>query len=180
MITKSKLTTVLVACIVSIIMLEACKKEKEVETIVPEVPVTDSALYEMAKTTNGYVWYKHTNALLKKSAGSGHTPTYLRTRLNSIAASKLDNTGKVMLGSIFPEGSLILKELHSDSVTLVRYVIMYKKTRDVNADANGWLWAYINPDGKTAISIAEKGAQCISCHAQSGNINNILMNQAFP
>lgn len=145
-----------------------------------QVPITDSELYQMSNTTSGFVWYKHTDTLLVKSLGSGHQPPFLRTRFSSIAATKLDNAGKIQSGIVFPEGSLIVKELRNDPITLVRYAVMYKKTGDPNADTNGWLWTYINPDGSSAIPISDKGNQCISCHSQSGNINGVLMNKYQP
>lgn len=150
-----------------------CKKDKEAEG-------TDKILFDMATESNGFVWYKNTDALLNKSSGSGHSQTFLRTRYNAIAAIMLDSTGKVKPNAQFPEGSLIVKELLNDTNTVDLYAILYKKSDSQDADAKGWVWGYVNGNGTVAISASEKGNDCISCHNQSGNIDYMLMNKFFP
>ena len=92
----------------------------------------------------------------------------------------LDSAGKVSTGAIFEDGSLVVKELYENSTTLYRYAILYKKAGDPNADANGWVWGYIDADGAVAVPASEKGASCIGCHSQDGNIDYMLMNKFFP
>lgn len=152
--------------------LFSCKKEQQAEGV-------DSELFEMAKQLNGFVWFKNSNVLLNKSAGSAHSQPFLRTRFNSIAATKLDPSGRIMNGAIFPEGSLIVKELHNNSTTLGRFAILYKKTGSTYADTKGWVWGYINSDGTVADPASNKGKTCISCHSQTGNIDYMLMNKFF-
>jgi hypothetical protein len=134
----------------------------------------------MAKGTSGFTWFKNSSSLLNKSSGSGHPQPFLRTRYNSIASAKLDSTGRIMKGAIFPEGSLIVKELHDNSTTLGRYAILYKKSGSADADAKGWVWGYINADGTVAEVASKKGTSCISCHSQADNIDYMLMNKYFP
>ena len=140
----------------------------------------DKELLDMAQETSGFIWYKNSDALLNKSSGSGHSQPFLRTRYNTVAASMLDSTGKIISGSVFPEGSLIVKELFENSTTLDRYAVLYKKASDPNADAKGWVWGYINADGTVAEPASNKGKGCISCHSQNGNIDYMLMNVYFP
>ena len=170
---KLKTITVLSICLVSIWTINSCKKEKEATG-------TDKELYEMAKTTSGFTWFKNSSSLLNKSSGSGHSQPFLRTRYNSVAAIKLDSNGKIMMGATFPEGSFIVKELYDNSTTLGRYAILYKKSGSVDADANGWVWGYINADGDVAEAASKKGSSCISCHSQADNIDYMLMNKYFP
>ncbi|MFN4852873.1 MAG: cytochrome P460 family protein [Bacteroidota bacterium] len=153
--------------------MNSCKKEEQAQG-------TDKELYEMAKTTSGFFWYKNSDALLNKSSGSAHPQNFLRTRYNSIAASKLDSNGKISSGATFPEGSLIVKELLDNSSTLKRYAILYKKSGSSDADAKGWVWGYINADGTVAEAASKKGTSCISCHSQANNIDYMLMNKYFP
>ncbi len=40
--------------------------------------------------------------------------------------------------------------------TLSRYAVLYKSTGHADADANGWVWGYINADGTVAVSASEK------------------------
>lgn len=170
---KIKTITVLTFCLVSIWTINSCKKEKLAEG-------TDKELYDLSNTNSGFVWYKNSSSLLNKSAGSGHPQPFLRTRYNSIAAGKLDSNGKIITGTTFPEGSLIVKELYDNSTTLGRYAILYKKAESADADANGWVWGYINSDGTVAESASKKGESCISCHSQADNIDYMLMNKYFP
>jgi hypothetical protein len=168
-----KTFAVLTLCFISIWTINSCKKEQIAEG-------TDKELYDMSKATSGFVWYKNSSSLLNKSAGSGHPQSFFKTRYNSVAATKLDSNGKIMDGAKFPEGSLIVKELYDNSTTLGRYAILYKKTGSADADANGWVWGYINSDGTVAESASKKGTSCISCHSQADNIDYMLMNKYFP
>jgi len=60
---KLKTITVITFCLTGIWTINSCKKENEAIG-------TDKELYEMSKTTSGFVWYKNSNALLDKSSGS--------------------------------------------------------------------------------------------------------------
>jgi hypothetical protein len=172
---KNKLKTIiaLLFCLTVIWAMIACKKEKKVAK-------TDQELFELAKSTSGFVWYKNSSALLDKGAGSGHPQSFLRTRYNSVAAALLDSIGKVMKGATFPEGSLIVKELYENATTLGRYAILYKNSGNADADAKGWVWGYINADGSVADAASKKGSGCIGCHSQADNIDYMLMNKTHP
>lgn len=165
--------SVLAVIIIFISTLNACKKDKIATGI-------DKQLLDMAKETSGFTWYKNSNALLSKSSGSGHSEPFLRTRYNSIASAVLDSSGKIVSGSTFPEGSLVVKELFDNSTDIGRYAILYKKASDANADAAGWVWGYINADGTVAEPASNKGSGCRSCHSQANNIDLNLMNIYFP
>ncbi|MCG9911055.1 MAG: cytochrome P460 family protein [Flavobacteriales bacterium] len=148
----------------------SCKKAKG----------TDKELFDMATETGGFTWYKNSDILLDKSSGSGHPQPFLRTRYNAIAATQLDADGKVIPGSLFPEGSLVVKELINNSSAVDRYAILYKNASSHDADANGWVWGYINADGIVAEPASNQGAACISCHLQDEHIDYMLMNKYFP
>ncbi len=169
---KCKTIFILSAFFVCIWTINSCKKEEEATG-------TEKELYDMAKTTSGFVWFKNSSSLLGKSSGSGHPQPFLRTRYNAIAASQLDSAGKILSGAAFPEGSLIVKELHDNATTLGRYAILYKKAGSSDADAKGWVWGYINSDGSVAEASSNKGSACISCHSQADNIDYMLMNKYF-
>jgi hypothetical protein len=171
MIKKIKTLCLLFALILGVLTINSCKKkEKEL----------DEELFELAKETAGFVWYKNSSILLSKSSGSGHPQTFLRTRYNATAATKLDANGKITANATFPEGALIVKELYENSTAVSRYAILYKKTDSPFADAKGWVWGYINANGKVAEAASNKGKACISCHNQSDNIDYMLMNKYFP
>lgn len=170
---KLKKITILSAYLAGVLLIHSCKKDKAAEG-------TDKELYEMSKNNAGFVWYKNSDALLDKSSGSGHPQPFLKTRFNATAAAQLGSNGKINTGAVFPEGSLIVKELYDKSKKLVRYAILYKNSSSSEADAKGWVWGYLNEDGTVAESSTKKGTTCIGCHSQSDNIDYMLMNKYFP
>ena len=134
----------------------------------------------MAVETSGFTWYKNSEDQLLKSNGSGHPQPFLRTRYNAIAAMQLDSAGRIISGAQFADGSLVVKELIESNSTVSRYAILYKQTGHADADANGWVWGYVNADGTVAASASQKGSGCIGCHSQANNIDYMLMNIYFP
>jgi hypothetical protein len=140
----------------------------------------DGELFSLAEASAGFVYYKNSDAFLDKSAGTGHNFPFLRTRFNGLAATQLDGNKKVIEGAVFPEGSLIVKDLYNSKEKLERYAILFKDSDSEAADANGWVWGYIDAKGTVAEPALNKGASCIGCHSQSGNIDYTLMNLYFP
>lgn len=159
--------------VISTFAIISCKKDVEPTSV-------DTDLYEMAVAESGFTWFKNSNNLLKKSNGSGHPQPLLRTRYNALAATKIETSGKIMPGATFPEGSLIVKDLYDDPTTLARYAILFKDSKNQDADAKGWVWGYVNANGTVAESSSKKGSSCISCHSQANNIDYMLMNKYFP
>lgn len=168
-IAKNTIVATITACIVVL----SCKKENT-----PAMGI-DEEMLTLARSTTGFTWYKNSQSLLGKSSGSGHNYAFLRTRFNAVATASLDNGGKVKEGAVFPEGSLIVKEL-TNGTEPERYAILLKRSGHEVADANGWIWGYINADGTVAEPASKKGNICTGCHSQAGNIDYMLMNKFFP
>lgn len=134
--------------------LSNCKKATE----------EDKVLFEKAKNTTGFTYYKNDNSILPSSNPSAHNP-YFRVRFNDIAQSALGPDGKLPVDSVFPEGSIIVKELYNtQNGPLMLYAIMEKNSGNEQAGVN-WLWAEYKADGKLGHSVNEKGDGCISCHS---------------
>ncbi|MFN5418330.1 MAG: cytochrome P460 family protein [Flavobacteriia bacterium] len=169
----NRITLTNIALISCFVFILSCKKDTTLSG-------TDAELYEKSKSTAGFTYFKNSDELLDKSSGTGHSHPFLRTRYNATAATKLDSNGKIIEGAVFPEGSLIVKELFENATTLDRYAILYKNSTSPDADAKGWVWGYIEADGKVAEPASNKGASCINCHTQSGSIDYMLMNKYFP
>ena len=146
----------------------------------PDAFGIDLELYEFAKESEGFVWFANSNAYLEKSSGSGHSNPKLRTRFNTIAQKNLDANYRVKPNSKFDEGAVIVKELYDKSQDLERYAILFKDSSNEFADAQGWVWGYIDADGKVAETAKNQGKACIGCHQQSGSIDYVLMNKFFP
>jgi len=162
------------------IFLAGCKGEDSPTSGAATPPaVTDANLLTLAQSATETTYYKHSLTILPHSAGSGHTDfPFLRTRYNAHAATQLDRGGKVMSGAVFPDSSLIVKELFAADSTIGRYAILFKLTGALNADAHGWVWAEIATSGTVAYSVTNKGAGCIGCH--SVGIDFTRMNDSFP
>jgi len=140
----------------------------------------DLELYGKAQNTVGFTWFANSNTLLDKSAGSGHSNPKLRTRFNEIATQMLDSNGRVVSNAKFAEESVIVKELFDADNKLARYAVLYKDSNNEFADAQGWVWDYINVDGSVSETAENKGKACMGCHQQTGSIDYILMNKFFP
>ena len=167
------LSGILSVSIFSLLMVSSCDKEKE-------ITVTDHDLYEMAIETNGFTWYKNSETLLNSTEESGHSQKLLKTRFNAVAATKLDANGKVIAGSVFPEGSLIVKELFDDGPEVSVYAIRLKNSDTGNSDDKGWVWTILGADGEVLETSLNKGKNCIKCHTQDDNIDYMLLNKFFP
>jgi len=155
------------------IAVNSCKKDNNISA-------TDKELYDLAKETSGFTWYKNSDEFLERSSESGHSQPYLRTRYNPVSDGVTGTDGKVIPGSVFPDGSLIVKELYDNSKTLETYAILYKKYKHQDADENGWVWGYLEADGTVIETASNKGRACIDCHDQDENTDRTLMNKFFP
>lgn len=140
------------------------------------VELTDAQVSALARATTGWTYYKNRPDTLMRSSGSGHAEARVRTRFNATAATQLDAGGKVRAGAVFPDSSLIVKELIIGSA-LNRYAVMMKMSGSANA-AGGWLWAYYAPDGSPQIPITSRGTSCVGCH--SSGIDHTRMNDSHP
>jgi hypothetical protein len=116
-------------------------------TMLPYVPLTDAALYAEATASTGFSWYQREDATPKQSGrGTGHSP-FRRVRYNAIAAAALTDSGRLPKGQVFPEGSLIVKELYSDATINSPWeliAVMKKSSQDFNA-VQGWVWGEYLP-----------------------------------
>ncbi len=123
----------------------------------------DKALFSELSSA-GYTYYQG-GALLNPTAPSPHGT--FKLRFNSIASAALDGTGELPAGNVFPNGSIIVKEVYTGS-TLSLYAITKKEPANPNA-GSGWLWAELKPDGAAAYSVTLKGSGCVSCHSTLPN-----------
>jgi hypothetical protein len=142
--------------------------------------LTIAKIFALAKETNGYTWYKRSDAYLPRAGVSGHTEALQRTRFNATAATMLDAAGKVREGIVFPEGSVIVKELARADRSLSGYALLIKRKADPSADADGWVWGYVTAAGDERHSLSSRGQGCIGCHSIAGHIDRTLINVSHP
>lgn len=169
-----KLSLFIVTIVISLTLLIASCKYDNVQGRF------ETEIYDKAKNTDGYVWFKYSNISLQKSSGSGHAQPLLKTRYNNIAAGQLDSLGRIKVGAAFPEKSMIVKELMGNDGKIEIYAVLYKDSKHPSADSKGWVWGYYNQDGSVRISSSLKGRECIGCHSQPQNEDYMLMNKYYP
>lgn len=149
--------------VVSALLFSSCKKDEE------EEKKDNKDLYcEIGKP--GYTYYAGTQQIVE---GLGGAHGFIKVRFNSIAAAALDSTGKLPIGSSFPQGSVIVKEIYSSAAGgLNIYAVMKKSPNDKNA-GSGWIWGEYKQGGDVVFSAAKKGNGCISCHS-SGDQRDLV------
>jgi hypothetical protein len=141
------------------LLLMQCKKSASLTQT-----ETDAALFAKASSHSGFTYYKGDSTIYHASAPSAHHG-YIRVRFNTIALSALTDGGKLPVGGAFPTGSLVVKELHGDSLGtgLFGFAIMEKLPTDSN-QASGWVWGEYNLS-MMGTTVDTKGAQCTGCHS---------------
>lgn len=136
-----------------IVLVQSCKKDRKL----------DEELYGEI-SGSGFTYFQNGNMLTGVSP-SPHGS--FKLRFNSIALAALDSTGELPVGSMFPEGSIIVKEIFSGS-SINQYAVMKKDPSHENA-GESWVWAEFKPDGDVTFSSSKKGDGCISCHSGTPN-----------
>lgn len=157
--------------IASLGLVQCTKETPEPDPVPPKTvtAITDQELLDMAKTTSGYTYYKNSNDITASSPQSGHND-FFRVRFNSIALAALTDNGKLPEGGTFPEGSVIVKELHKlqDGTEQTGLAVMIKRKGDPNASEKDWVWGeYFGGTTANAKMVTSKGTGCLSCHAGS-------------
>ena len=169
----SKLSLSLLSILSLILIIASCKND-------PEESDFEAQLYSMGRQSNGFVWYKNSSEQLNSSSLTGHAEPKQRTRYNTIAASSLDSNYKIIEGTIFQEGSLIVKELYKANGELSTLAMLYKKSGLAETDEDGWVWGYYEANGDVKSAANKKGSSCRGCHSQDGSIDFNLMNLSHP
>jgi|JI7StandDraft_1071085.scaffolds.fasta_scaffold12799_4 hypothetical protein len=129
----------------------SCAKKKMNDTLFEESKAVDLS------------FYKGKDTLYSPKGGSPHGN--FKLKFNAIALTSLGADGKLPSGSIFAEGSLIVKEIYSEN-KLSLYVSMKKDSKSKYA-AKNWVWAEYKPNGFAYYNVSKKGKGCVSCHSSS-------------
>lgn len=151
----------LIILVAGIIILKSCVNHDIGDPSLE--PTTDASLFDEANST-GFTFYQN-GAIIQQVSPSTHGQ--FKLRFNAIAASVLDNTGELPANGRFPVGSIIVKESYRNN-TLSALDVIKKSPTDVNA-SNGWLWGVYALDGVAAVTIENKGSQCVNCHSGTPN-----------
>lgn len=142
------------------------------------VTVTDAQLYQLALSTAKAAFYNNSTDTIPGNSGAAHAGKVV-VWYNAKAKTQLDPQGKVKSSAVFPDSSLIVKEIF-DASTKARlfYAIMFHHSGAANKGAGDWVWAELKPDGTPFIGAADKGQICGGCH--STGVAYTRMNDTHP
>ena len=154
---------VIITLISPICLIYSCTYDK----LEPGIIITDSELYSLA-IDSGYTFYKNNPNPLASANGSAHG-NYNSVRFNMKAQASLDNQGKLPPGAVFPDSSVIVKEIFSQKDGQPNLYAVMLKLSGAAYNSESWLWAEYALDGSVIVSLKEKGRQCVSCHNSEGN-----------
>lgn len=133
------------------LILFSCRNDRSLPGI-----LNDQYLFSITKDTTGHSWYQNGNTL---SAGGNSPHGSFKLRFNQKAVSVLNGQLELSPSGVFPDSSLIVKEIYSGT-TLQLYAMMYKFNSE-------WYWAEYDVTGNPVYSIGGQGAACIPCHSQA-------------
>jgi hypothetical protein len=143
------------------ILLYACTKDKGRD---PELAYRDKALLDSAKNQPIFTYYKNKDSVYAGNSASPHGS--FKLKFNKTARNVLTDNGKLPVGTKFPDGSMIVKEVwRNNAVSL--YSLMYKHNQQ-------WLWAEIEPEGNVHYSVKKDPSVCTNCHSQTGHRDLVM------
>lgn len=152
-----------IALLIFAAQLTACVSDKE-----EGVVISDATLFSLTKNVSSYSYFKNSEDTLATDPSSEHG-LFMRVRFNPKASSAMNDSLSGLTGSVFPEESMVVKEVYYQrGGPLIEYVVMYKLHKAAN-NSYGWLWGQFNPDGSVIYSSAQKGDRCVSCHLTPSN-----------
>ncbi|GAB4319828.1 MAG: hypothetical protein Kow00127_12060 [Bacteroidales bacterium] len=125
----------------------------------PETVDLDNQLFDEIVNPAGWQWYQNRDTL-QAAAPSPHGSFTLR--FNQTAVTVLDSTLELPVGSVFPEGSVIVKEAIKPGSTDI--LVVMKKSPSGDYAAGGWQWAEYYRNGEVFYSVSKSGDACLSCH----------------
>jgi len=148
--------------IVSVFLISAvlwsCTKD------VGSLPVAvfdDAALFTLVKNDSGKVTWKNAVNDSLFTSGSEHGSKQYKLRMNAVANAACTDAGKLPTGGVFPNSSLLVKQLYASPGGAVEsYAVMYKKD-------GAWLWAKYGVTGNVIFSFNENPAVCTGCHTSN-------------
>lgn len=146
-----------------VIAINSCQREDLNPGPVPE----DAQLMQEIADTANYQYTVFHPTIVQSVSNSPRE--FERVRINTIGNGVLDSNGRLPKGTVFPNGTIIVKEAYDGlNGKLIQYAIMKKEPANRYAN-NGWLWYEVNIDGTNPFSIGLKGLKCIKCHTSFAN-----------
>lgn len=167
--------TLIIICIPGYIYLSKKNTVSNEQGTNGSITIDDIALYKWVNGEKDFVYYKNNNSVIPTSEETDRAhDNFMRTRLNKIAASVLSSDGKLPEGVVFPDSSIIVKEIYSDKNSAPEIFAVMVKLKGAENSNKGWLWAEYSPSGDVEYSVSRNGKVCVSCHKPGDDYVRIL------
>jgi hypothetical protein len=141
-------------------------------TITPPPPLTDAALFQLARS-GSFTFYKNSPDTLRFTPSGGGHGGFIRVKFNAVAAQALTDSGRLPTTRPFPDEAMVVKEIYNRSGdTLSLLAVMIKRPDDPNA-AGGWVWGEYFPNGDTLVGVRRGNNQCLGCHSRTAQTSNV-------
>lgn len=152
----NKYACIFFAFVLSLCIIYSCAKDQGRN---PSLAYTDFGLLDSCKNNAAFVYYKNDDNTVYPGSNGPHGA--FKIKFNHVAYAQLTDGGKLPVGGVFKDGSMIVKEVISGG-NLVEYALMYKLQ-------GSWIWAEIHPDKSVKHSVKADHSICTGCHSQAGN-----------
>ena len=125
----------------------------------------DEKLYKWITFDTVYYYYQHSPEILPTSEETERAHNnFMRIRFNKKAADVLNQDGHLPKGIMFPDSSIIIKEIYSEKTGAVEILAVMVKLKGAPNSNKDWLWAEYSPAGDVEYSVSKNGKACVSCH----------------
>ncbi len=131
----------------------------------PGKTAEDEKLYKWITSDTGYYYYQNNPEILPTSIETERAhDNFMRIRFNKKAANVLNQDGHLPKGVMFPDSSIIIKEIYSEKTGAVEVLAVMVKLKGAPNSNKDWLWAEYSPSGDVEYSVSKNGKACVSCH----------------
>jgi hypothetical protein len=131
----------------------------------PGKTAEDEKLYKWITSDTGYYYYQNNPEILPTSVETERAhDNFMRIRFNKKAANVLNQDGHLPKGVMFPDSSIIIKEIYSEKTGAVEVLAVMVKLKGAPNSNKDWLWAEYSPSGDVEYSVSKNGKACVSCH----------------
>lgn len=131
----------------------------------PGKTAEDEKLYKWITSDTGYYYYQNNPEILPTSVETERAhDNFMRIRFNKKAANVLNQDGHLPKGVMFPDSSIIIKEIYSEKTGAVEVLAVMVKLKGAPNSNKDWLWAEYSLTGDVEYGVSKNGKACISCH----------------
>ncbi|HMQ78281.1 MAG TPA: cytochrome P460 family protein [Ignavibacteria bacterium] len=125
----------------------------------------DDQLFKWITSDTGYYYYQNNPEILPTTEETERAhDNFMRIRFNKKAADVLNQDGHLPKGIMFPDSSIIVKEIYSEKTGAAEILAVMVKLKGAPNSNKDWLWAEYSPSGDVEYSVSKNGKACVTCH----------------